>query len=132
MAECQRIDAFELGAGEDSWDCFGLQRDQTVSFEGNQPDAGALELWPSDVMSQLFGKDPDAGKDWGQKEKGTTEDEMVGWCHWLNGHEYEQAPGFSKGLESLACCMQSMVLQRVGLELAIEQQHFPSLALSRM
>ena len=46
-------------------------------------------LWPPDVKSLLICKDPDAGKDWGQEEKGTTEDEMVGWHHWLNGHESE-------------------------------------------
>ena len=45
-------------------------------------------LWPPDVKSWLLGKDPDAGKDWGQEEKGTTEDEMVGWQHWLNGHGF--------------------------------------------
>ena len=50
-------------------------------------------LWPADSKSQLIGKDPDAGKDWGQEEKGTTEDEMVGWHHQPNGYEFEQAPG---------------------------------------
>ena len=45
-------------------------------------------LWPPDVKNQLTGKDPDAGKDWRQEEKGMTEDEMVGWHHWLNGHEF--------------------------------------------
>ena len=50
-------------------------------------------LWPSDAESWLTGKDPDAGKDWRQEEKGITEDEMVGWHHWLNGQEFEQAPG---------------------------------------
>ena len=57
-------------------------------------------LWPLNVKSWLFGKDPDAGKDWRQKEKGSTEDEMVGWHHWLNGHESEQAPGDSKDGEA--------------------------------
>ena len=60
-------------------------------------------LWPLDAKSQLIGKDPDAGKDWRQ-EKGTTEDEVVGWYHWLNGHEFEQAPGLGDGQGSLACC----------------------------
>ena len=46
-------------------------------------------LWPPDVKNCLIGKDPDAGNDWGQEEKGTTEDEMVGWHHRLNGHEFE-------------------------------------------
>ena len=52
----------------------------------------------------LIRKDPDAGKDWGQEEKGMTEDEMVGWHHWLNGDEFEQAPGDGEGQGSLACC----------------------------
>ena len=54
-------------------------------------------LWPPDVKSQLTGKDPDAGKDWGEEEKGPTEDEIVGWHHQLNGHEFEQALGDSEG-----------------------------------
>ena len=49
-------------------------------------------LWPCDVKNWLIGKDPDAGKDWRQEEKGLTDDKMVGWHHWLNGHEFEQAP----------------------------------------
>ena len=84
---------------------------KAVNPKGNQPwiiirraDAEAPVLWPPDVKSQLIGKDPDAGKDWGQEEKGATEDEMVGWHRWLNGHEFEQTPGDSVGLGSLACC----------------------------
>ena len=61
-------------------------------------------LWPPDVKSQLTGKDPDAGKDWGQEEKGMTQDEMVGWHHQLNGHKSEQTPGDSEGQGSLVCC----------------------------
>ena len=61
-------------------------------------------LWPPDAKSRLTGKDPGAGKDWGQGEKGATEDEMVGWQHWLNGHKSEQTPGDSEGQGSLACC----------------------------
>ena len=56
------------------------------------------------MKSQLIGKDPDAGKDGRQEEKGTTEDEMVEWHHQLNGHEFEQTPGDSEGWGSLACC----------------------------
>ena len=56
------------------------------------------------MKSQLIRKDPDAGKNWRQEEKGTTEDEMVGWHHQLNGHEFEQAPGDSEGQGSLVCC----------------------------
>ena len=59
---------------------------------------------PPDAKSQLTGKDPDAGKDWGQDEKGVTEDEMVRWHHWLSGHEFEQALGDEEGQGSLACC----------------------------
>ena len=60
-------------------------------------------LWPPDVKSQLTGKDPDAGKGWGQ-EKGETEDEMFGWLHQLNGHEFEQILEVGDRQESLACC----------------------------
>ena len=66
--------------------------------------AEAPILWPPDAKSQLIGKDPDAGKDWRQEEKGTTEDETVGWHHQLNGHEFEQAPGDGEGQGSLVCC----------------------------
>ena len=58
-------------------------------------EAEALILWPPDVKKWLIRKDPDSGKDWEQEEKGATEDEMVGWHHWLNGHEFEQTPGDS-------------------------------------
>ena len=60
-------------------------------------------LWPPDVKSQLTGKDPDAGKYWGQ-EKGETEDEMFGWLHQLNGHEFAQILGDSEGQGGLVCC----------------------------
>ena len=61
-------------------------------------------LWPPAVKNWLIGKDPDAGKEWRQEEKGMTEDEMVGWHHWLDGHEFEQAPGDNEELGSLVCC----------------------------
>ena len=61
-------------------------------------------LWPPDVKNWLIWKDPDAGKDWRQEKKGMTEDEMVGWHHQLDGHEFEQAPGVGDGQGSLACC----------------------------
>ena len=61
-------------------------------------------LWPPDTKNWLIEKDPDAGKDWRREEKGTTEDEMVGWHHQLNGHDFEQAPGVGDGQGSLACC----------------------------
>ena len=59
---------------------------------------------PPDVKSWLTGKDPDSGKDWGQEENGTTEDEMVGWHHQLSGQVFEQTPGDTEGQGSLACC----------------------------
>ena len=80
-----------------------------VNPKGNQPwifiertDAEAENpiLWPPDVKNWLIRKDQDVGKDWRREEKGTTEDQMVGWNHWLNGHEFEQAPGDGEGLEA--------------------------------
>ena len=84
-----------------------------VNCKGNQPwiftertdaEAQAPILWPPDAQSLLTGKDPDVGKGWKQEEKGMTEDEMVGWLHRLNGHEFEQALGEGEGQESLVCC----------------------------
>ena len=66
--------------------------------------AEVLILWPPDVKNWLLRKDPDAGKDWRQEEKGMTEDEMVGWHHWLHEHEFEQTLGDGEGQGSLACC----------------------------
>ena len=60
-------------------------------------------IWPPDVNSRLIGKDLDAGKDWRQEDNGATEDELVGWHHWLHGHEFEQTLGDSEGQGSLAC-----------------------------
>ena len=86
---------------------------QPVNPKGNQSwifkgrtdaEAKTLILWPPDVKNWLFGKDPDARKDWRQEEKRTTEDEMVGWHHQLDGHEFEQAPRVGDGQGSLACC----------------------------
>ena len=83
---------------------------QPLNPKGNQPwiligrtDAKteAPVLWPPDAKSWLLGKDSDPGKDWGQEEKEATEDEMVGWHHWLNGQEFEQTPGDSEGQKSL-------------------------------
>ena len=67
-------------------------------------EAEAPILWPPDTKNWLIEKDPDAGKDWGQEEKGMTEDKMVGWHQWLNWHKFEQAPGDGEGQGSLACC----------------------------
>ena len=78
--------------------------DQSLVFIG-RTDAKAETpiLWPPHAKSWLIGKDSDAGRDWGQEEKGTTEDEMVGWHHQLKGHEFEQAPGDGEGQGSLGC-----------------------------
>ena len=82
-----------------------------VNPKGNQSstfiertDAEAPIFWPHDTKSWLTRKDSDAGKDWRQEEKGATEDEMVGWHHWVNGHEFEQALGDDDGQGGLACC----------------------------
>ena len=82
---------------------------KSVNPKGNQPwiligrtDAEVPVFWAPKAKSQLIGKDFDAGKDWGQ-EKGITQDEMVEWHHWLNGHEFEQTLGDSKRQGSLAC-----------------------------
>ena len=61
-------------------------------------------VWPHDAKNWLIGKDPDAGKDWKQEEKGTIKDEMIGWHHWFDGHEFEQVLRVSDGQGSLACC----------------------------
>ena len=81
------------------------KRNQSWIFIGRtDAEAEAPILWPPNAKSWHIGKDPDAGKDWRQVEKGMTEDEMVGWHHQLNGHEFEQAPGVGDGQGSLVCC----------------------------
>ena len=72
-----------------------------IFIERTDAEAKSPVLLPPDEKSQLIGKDPDAGKAWGQEEKGVTEDEMVGWHHWLSGHEFEQTPGRSEGQGSI-------------------------------
>ena len=79
--------------------------DQSWVFTGSTDvEAETAVLWPPVVQSWLIWKDPDAGKDWGQEEKGMTEDEMVGRHHWLNGHGFGWTPGVCKGQGGLACC----------------------------
>ena len=78
--------------GNQSWILFGR----------TDAEAEATILWPPDAKNWLIGKDPDAGKDW--RQKGTTEDEMVGWHHGLDGHDFEQAPGIGDGQGNLVCC----------------------------
>ena len=70
-------------------------------------------LWPPDVKNWLIWKDPNSGKDWRQEEEGMTEDEMVGWHHWFNGHKFEPTPG-DKWRTEKPGVLQSMGLQRVG------------------
>ena len=116
-AECRRIDAFEL------WHWRSLLRVPLTARRSNQsilkeitPEYSLEGLMlklklqyfvPPDVKNWLIRKDSDAGKDRRQEEKGTREDEMVGWHHWLNGHEFEQALRDSEGLGSLVSCCSS-------------------------
>ena len=93
---------------ESPLDCKEIQpvnpkENQSWIFNG-RTDAETPILWPPVVKNWLIGKDPNSGKDWRQEEKVTTEDEMVGWHHWVDGHESEQAPGVGDGQGSLVCC----------------------------
>ena len=91
--------------GEDSWESFGLQGDWSWVFFGSiDAEAETLGLWPPHAKSWLIRKDPDAGRDWGQEEKGTAEDEMAGWHHRLDGRESQWTPGVGEGQGGLACC----------------------------
>ena len=125
--ESQRIDAFELYVGEDSWVPWTARRSNQSILKEISPEysleaeaeAETPKLWPPDGKSWLIGKDPVPGKDWRQEAKGMTEDEMVGWYHRHDGHEFEQALGDGEGQGSLACG-QSMGSQRVGHNWTIE------------
>ena len=112
-AEHRRIDAFKL------WCWKRLLRVPWTARRSNQPIlkqispeyslAGLmlklqLQNWPPDAKSWLIRKDPDSEKDWRQEEKGATEDEMIGWHHWLYGHKFELTLGDSEGQGSLECC----------------------------
>ena len=79
------------------------KENQLWIFIGSTDAEAPHGAWPRDAKSWLTGKDPDTGKDWRQEEE-MTEDEMVGWHHWLDGHEFEQAPGVGDGQGGLACC----------------------------
>ena len=127
-AESWRIDSFELCCWrsllETPLDCKEIQ---PVNPEGSQcwifigrtdAEAEASIFWLRGVNRGLIGKDPDAGQDWRQEEKGTTEDEIVGWHHQLDGHEFKQALGVGDGQGSLACC--SPWGHRVGHDWATE------------
>ena len=75
-----------------------------VFFARTDAEAEIPILWPHHAKSWLIGKDPDAGRDWGQEEKGTVEDEMAGWHHWLDTHEFGWTPGVGDRQGGLACC----------------------------
>ena len=91
-------------------DCKEIQpvhtkRDQSWVFIGRTDvESESPILWPPGSKSWLIWKDPDPGRDWGQEKKGTTEDEMAGWHHWLDGHEFGWTPGVGDGQGGLACC----------------------------
>ena len=113
-AECRRIDAFELWCwrrllkvpwtSRRSNQSILKEISPGVFFGMNDAKAETPILWPPHAKSWLIGKDSDAGRDWGQEEKGTTEDEMAGWHHWLNRHEFECTPAVGAGQGGLACC----------------------------
>ena len=124
-AEHQRINAFEL------WCWRRLLRvpwtakrsslsvlkeiNPEYSLEGTDAEAETPILWPCDAKNWLIGKDPGAGQDCRQEEKGMTEDEMVGWHHPLNRHEFEQALGGGEGQGSLSCCFHGIANSQTGL-----------------
>ena len=112
--ECWRTDAFELWCWRRLLRVLWTARryNQSIlkeispgcSLEGLMAEAETPVLWPPHVKSWFIGKDSDAGRDWGQEEKGTTEDEMAGWHHWLDGCELEWTPGDGDGQGGLVCC----------------------------
>ena len=93
LLDCKEIKSVNP-KGNQSW----------IFIGGTVAETEASIVWPPDAKSQLIGKDPNAGKDWRQEEKGRTEDEIVGWYHPLNGHEFEQVLRDGEGQGSLACC----------------------------
>ena len=93
LLDCKEIQPVH-SKGDQSWDFFGR----------NDAKAETPVLWPPHVKSWIIGKDPDAGRDWRQEEKGTTEDEMAGWHHRLDRREFEWTLGDGDGQEGLACC----------------------------
>ena len=112
-AECWRIDAFDLWCWRRLDSPLDYEEIQSVHSKRNQAwifigridaEGETLILWLRDVKKWLIWKDPDAGKDWRQEDKGMTEDEMVGRHHQLKGHEFEQVPGVGDGQGILAFC----------------------------
>ena len=109
----EKLMLLNCGAGEDSWESLGLQEDPTSPFwrrsawdffGRNDAKAETPILWLPHAKSWLIGKDSDVGRDWGQEEKGMTEDEMAGWHHWLDGRESGWTLGVGDGQGGLACC----------------------------
>ena len=113
-AECQRIDSFELWCwrrplgvpwtARTSNQSILKKINPEYSLEGVMLQLEAPMLWPPDGNRRLVGRNPDAGENWGRDDKGVTEDEVVGWHHWLSGHEFEHTCGDSDGQRSLTCC----------------------------
>ena len=91
--DCKEIQPLN-SEGDQPWDFFGR----------NDAKAETPVLWPPHAKSWLIGEDFDAGRDWGQEEKGMTEDEMAGWHHWFDGHNSEWTLGVGDGQGGLACC----------------------------
>ena len=93
LLDCKEIQPVHP-KGDQSW----------VFFGRTDAEAETPVLWPPHAKSWVTGKDSDAGRDWGQEEKGMTEDEMSGWHHWLDTHEFGWTPGVGDGQGGLACC----------------------------
>ena len=130
-AEHQRTMLSNCGAGGDSWESLDCKEIKPVNPKRNQPwifirktdaKAEAPILWPLDSKSWLIGKDPDAGKDWRQEEKEEIKDEMVGWRHWLNGHEFEKTLETVKDREAWCAAVHGVAETRS--RLSDEQQMF--------
>ena len=132
-AECQRTDASKMQCWRRPLRVsLDSKEIKPVNPKGNQPwvfigridaEAKVPIFWPPDMKSWLTGKDPDAGKGWGQEEKGAAEDEMVGWHHWLNGHESEQTWEIVKDSKAWRAIVYGV--KRVGKNLANEQGYLP-------
>ena len=114
LNDCKEIQPVH-SKGDQSWVLFGR----------NDAKAETPVLWPPYMKSWLIGKDSDAGRDWGQEEKGMTEDEMAGWHHRLNGREFEWTPGVGDGQGGLACC--NSWGHRVGHDWATELNWCPQM-----
>ena len=98
--------------------------DQSWVFIGRTDvEAETPIFWPPDVKNWLTGKDPDTGTDWRQEEKGTTEDEMVGWHHWLNGNEFRWTPAVGDGQGGLACVVHGVAKSRTWLKDWTDNHH---------